>query len=62
MNTFAFSPSPTAKTCHFVRFSSSGINICCTSPLADLRKLYTVSIGKTSNVSTFTQVSINKKV
>ena len=41
---------------YFARFSSSGINICCTSPLVDLRKLYTVSLDKTSNISTFSQV------
>ena len=47
----------TATTSFFLfRFSSSGINICCTSPLVDIRKLYTVTLGRTSNLTTFAQV------
>ena len=50
--------SSTSTTSLFLfRFSSSGINICCTSPLVDIRKLYTVTLGRTSNLTTFAQVS-----
>ena len=41
-----------------VQFSPKGRNVLCTSPTVDLKSAYNADFGKTSNLTTFMQVTV----